>query len=271
VAALRLAFLGPAPTTAAHAQWVATPEAIPTFIDARAEPDRLRSALLRAGPDVVVVLEPDDRAARLLAGFQAATLAVGATMYPRAFDRMLALPGGADGAWRTRPLPIDDRLFAAVRSAQRPPRALYVGRSTEHRERMLIASKHAHDLRHYAYGLTADALVRELATADVGIALHADEAPGFPPQALLHLAAGHLLIAEPLSPPCGLEPGLDHLEIASGAQLVELLRSLRDWPEGLQELRERGRAKAEEHRASRVWPALAHELLQEVAADTLTP
>jgi hypothetical protein len=267
---LRLAFLGPAPTTAAHAQWLATPEATPTFIDARADPDHLRAALLRAEPDVVVVLVPDDRAARLVAGVRAATLAVGATMHPRAFDRVLALPGGAQSAWRTRPLPIDDRLFGDVRLPHDPPRAVYLGRSTEHRERILIASKHAHDLRHYAYGLTGDALARELANADVGVALNGDEDPGFPPQALLHLAAGHLLIAEPLAPSCGLEAGLDHLQIASGAELVDVLHRLREWPEGSQELRERGRSKAEEHRASRVWPALAHELLQEVAADTLT-
>jgi hypothetical protein len=267
---LRLAFLGPAPTTAAHAQWLATTEATPTFLDVRADPDRLRAALLRAEPDVVVVLAPDERAARAVGGVTAATLAVGAPADPAVFDRVLALPGGAQGAWRTRPLPIDDRLFAGVRPPHDPPRALYLGRSTEHRERMLIASKHAHDLRHYAYGLTGDALARELANADVGIALHRDENRGFPPQALLHLAAGHLLIAEPLAPSCGLEAGLDHLEIASGAELVELLHRLRESPEGWQELRERGRAKAEDHRASQVWPALAHELLQEVAADTLT-
>jgi hypothetical protein len=267
---LRLAFLGPAPTTAVHAQWLATPETTPTFIDARADPDHLRSALVRAEPDVVVVLAPDDRAARLVAGLKAATLAVGPTLYPRAFDRVLAVPGGGEGAWRTRPLPVDDRLFAGVRPPHHPPRTLYLGRSTEHRERILIASKHAHDLRHYAYGLTGDDLARELANADVGIALHRDENHGSPPQALLHLAAGHLLIAEPLAPSCGLEAGRDHLEIASGAELVDLLHRLRESPEGWQELRERGRAKAEEHRASRVWPTLAHELLQEVAADTLS-
>jgi hypothetical protein len=166
-----------------------------------------------------------------------------------------------------RPLPVDDRLYADVGAWRRPPRALFLGRSSEHRERMLIASKHEHDLVHYAHGLAGDALRAVLATADIGVALTPDGAPGLSPQALLHLAAGQLLIAEPLEPAAGLTAGVDHVTVVSGAELVTLLRAIRAHPEDYDEVRARGRRKAEEHRASVLWPQLVEAF---GVADTLT-
>jgi hypothetical protein len=221
---MKLAFAGPAATFAAHALHDPVDDIEPRFFDVR--PGTNARALLQAfAPDVVVTFVSE-------------------------ID-------GLDGR-RVQPLPVDDRLYA---EPSRRSGALYVGRSTEHRERMLIPAKHAHDVVHYAHGLVGEALREAMANAGVGIALHAEPGPGFPPQALLHLAAGHLLLAEPLEPAYGLEPGVDFLEVRSGAEIVSVLDELRQAPDRFDAVRDSGRRKAEEHRASRVWPSLTARTL----------
>jgi hypothetical protein len=196
-----------------------------------------------------------------------ATLAVaGPGVEVSGYDRVLRTPGpaGLQGAWRSRPLPVDDRLYGDVGRSRRPPRGLFVGRSTAHREWVLTPAKHDHDLVHYTHGLTGEALVEQLRAADVGIALTAEPGHGFPAQAPMHLAAGHLLLTERLNPSCGLEPGIDFLELDSRDSLVTVLMQLRLHPDAYERVRVRGRLKAEAHRASLVWPRIVADLLDDI-------
>jgi hypothetical protein len=271
-APLRVAFAGPSATFAAHAMHDAVPGVQPRFVDVRAgvDPRALRALLADAAPHVVIALAPELLARGAFAGLRAAVIAVVAPDAPApdpgSVDRILRTPGPGDGPrWRACPLPVDDRLYAPVRSSRRPPRALCVGRSTEHREWVLTPAKHAHDVVHYAHGLVGVAFGDALAAADIGIALHPAPVHGFPPQALLHLAAGQLLLSERLAPACGLEAGIDFLEIDSRDALVTLLTQLRRRPDSYERVRVRGRLKAEQHRASRVWPRIVRDLLQDLS------
>jgi hypothetical protein len=248
-APVRVAFIGSAASSGVHALSKPAGGLDPRFFDVRGE---LRAALADFAPHVVIALAPVP--AETLKGLRAATLAVEPT---DGFDR-------AFGDWRARPLPIDDRFYAEVRSSRRPPRALFLGRSTDYREDILTMSKHTHDVVHYTHGLAGDALVEALASADVGIALPAEEGGRFPSQALLHQAAGHLLLSAPLRPSHGLEPGIDHLEVDTASALDTILIQLRLHPEAYERVRIRGRLKADEHRASRVWPRIVADLLQDV-------
>jgi hypothetical protein len=159
---------------------------------------------------------------------------------------------------------VDDRLYADVRPAAGPPRALCLGRSTGRREWLLVAAKHGHDLVHFAHGLGGDALVAALAAADVGIAVGADDARGFADEALVHLAAGQLLLAERFLPSCGLEAGIDYVPVATRDDLAAALTRLGIRPDAYERVRIRGRLKAEEHRASVVWPRLVGDLLEDI-------
>jgi hypothetical protein len=269
-APLRVTFLGPAATVGAHALHVPAAGLQPRFVDVRAGADAgaMAAALEDSAPHVVVALAPDVVPPEALAGVAAATLAVasaGAAPDAHAFDRVLRTPGPDRAAgWRSRPLPVDDALYAPVRRSRRPPRALFLGRSTEHREWVLAPANHEHDVVHYAHGLTGTALTDVLAATDIGIALHPGSQHGFPSQALLHLAAGQLLLSERLAPACGLEPGIDFLEIESTDGLLTLLYQLRLRPDSYDRVRVRGRLKAEEHRASRVWPRIVGDLLEDI-------
>lgn len=268
---LRVAFLGPVATVAPHAMHRQEGGVLPRFLDVRADTAAytLRAALRDFSPHVVVVLAPDVVPTDALAGIRAATLAVTSAetraLDEHGFDRVLRTPGpGQGGGWRSRPLPIDDDLYAAVRRSARPPRALCVSRSTPHREWILSPANHEHDVLHYAHGLTGSAFADVLASTDIGVALHPGPVHGFPPQALLHLAAGQLLLAERLAPASGLEPGIDFLEIASRDSLVTMLAQLRLRPNAYDRIRVRGRLKAESHRASRVWPRIIGDLLHDI-------
>ena len=68
----------------------------------------------------------------------------------------------------------------------------------------------------------------------------------------LHLAAGHLVLSEPLSPQHGLEPGIDYLEVSHAGAIAFLLGRLKRFPRTWHRVRVRGRLKAEQFRASRV-------------------
>ena len=60
---------------------------------------------------------------------------------------------GSLDVWRSIPLPVGDRYYRPVGPPLRgKPRLLFVGRSTPHRERVLMDVKHHHDLLHLAFG-----------------------------------------------------------------------------------------------------------------------
>jgi hypothetical protein len=74
------------------------------------------------------------------------------------------------------------------------------------------------------------------------------------------------VLSEPLSPLHGLEPGIDFLELRSPGQLLQAIFGVRAFPDVHAAVRRRGRRKAEQFRASRVWPRLLGDLVRDVEA-----
>ncbi len=191
----------------------------------------------------------------------------------RGFDRLVSFEPSLSGAllggvevWRAVPPPVNDALFADVRPLHRVPRAMSVGRSTSHREAMLMPSKHQHDLLQVLHGAEGEILSGLLPEYDVGVYLPREWGGAFGWQAGMHLAAGHLLLAEPLKPAHGLELDIDYLKVESPEALAQVLERLGRFPEMHQRIRVRGRLKAEHFRASRVFARIIHDLLLDVAA-----
>jgi hypothetical protein len=142
---------------------------------------------------------------------------------------------------------------------------LFVGRSSAHRERWLLDVKHRFDCLHIAHDLEIDELSTVLRRRQVTVYLH-EAGDTFDPGVLAHFAAGHLVIADRLSPCHGLEPGLDYLEVAYPEELTHAASVARAFPNAFQRIRFRAREKAELHRASHVWPGLVRELFRDLAA-----
>ncbi len=297
---LRVAFVGQATYFAACVPSVARPGLDTLFVDHRTgdDPRALLAAVCAHRPDAVVVFRPETVPAGLFATLDAVTLGYVTEPLPRPgtppraihpdlhwrlselvladaanFDRLVSFdPLSADGAgtglpvWRSVPLPVDDAFFAPVRPSATPPRVSFVGYSTAHRERLLVEAKHYHDIKHVAHGIHGERLRELFHRTDVGINLHGEAYLTFENRVSLHLAAGHLVISEPLSPAHGLEPGLDHLEIVGPWDLNALIGALRKDPDLFAAVRHRGRRKAEQFRAGRVWPRLLGDLLTDVRA-----
>jgi len=268
------------------------------FIEFRqgSDPAAMRAEVEALRPHVVVVFRPDLVPPGLFAGLRAATLGFLTEPVPRSgsrrshsdlqrrraelarmdagnFDRIvsfdpLIVPTADEfkRVWRSLPLPVTDRLYAPVRPIEGRARLLFVGRSTAHRERLLTRVKHEFDLTHIAFGVAGDDLDVVMATHDVAINLHNEPYPSFENRVCLHLAAGHLVISEPLVPTHGLEPGVDYLEAASAPALLRVGRELYRYPNAYQRIRVRGRRKAEDYRASRVYPRLVEDLWRDLAA-----
>jgi hypothetical protein len=125
---------------------------------------------------------------------------------------------------------------------------------------MLGPSLHAFDVRYIAHGVFGEELRDMAFKLDVAINLHNERYPNFENRVSLHLAAGNLVISEPLSPRHGLEPGADYLEVNTPKELYTALEENRNYPDTFSMMRNRGRQKAEYFRASNVYRALVSDI-----------
>jgi hypothetical protein len=280
---IRVAFVGPR-------TWLdgcAPPERSSRLLSRRFELAGRPSArtieqLERFGADVTVVLDPLSLEPEPIEGLSGVTLGVLCGGAPGASDPLDALsgldrlvsfdpaltrsPAGPAEIWRAIPPPVADGLYAAVRPLHGAPRAMSIGRSTPYRESMLMPAKHHHDLLQLIHGVSGEPLRELLGEYDVGVHVAPDGPRGFGQQAALHLAAGHLLLSTALAPEHGLEREIDYLRFDSPEGLVWTLERLARFPEMYQRIRVRGRLKAEQHRASRLFDRLLWDLLADVAA-----
>lgn len=267
----------------------------PTFLDFRAmaPPEPLIAKLRELDPDVVLVFRPEIVPERLLEPLRAVRIGYLTEPLPRGrdsnhpdllsrmrdleavdphnFDRIVSFdPLIADTAgsvlpvWRSLAIPVADSLFTETRERAHPPRLLFVGRSTEHREELLAPVKQNHPIVHIGHGLFGERLTRFLERADVQLNLHNNPYPTFENRVCTALAAGHLVISEPLSPRHGLEPGVHYLEVETPQQLLALVDELMADPDAFVDVQRAGRALAESFRASRVYPRLMRDALEDL-------
>lgn len=299
----RVAFVGQRTYFEVCSQLAATEVIEPTFVEHRAgaDPDALRRHLDTVDPHVVVVFRPEIVAAGSLRDLPALTLGFLTEPLPRGgasaggpagdphpdlerrlqdlalvdpeqFDRVIAFdPHIVDSTarylpiWRSQPLPVADEIFSHRLEPFDEARALFVGRSTAHREAWLIGPKHLYDVMHIEHGVFGTALAETARQFLVAINVHNEPYPSFENRVALHLAVGNLVISETLSPANGLDPGLDFFEAADPDDLVSFLGLVDDDPTGFEWMRLRGRQKAESFRASRVYARLLVDLLWDVA------
>ena len=268
----------------------------PLFVDFKPDGARgpLEAALEAFAPDVVLVFRPELVPAGLLAQLPGVVVGYLTEPLPRpgrpshpdldarlenlrrldvmSFDRIvcfdpMVVPTVAEvtPVWRSLPIPVSDRFYAEPRPATGPPRLLFTGRSTAHRERFLGHLKRDFDCIHLAHGVTDDRLIEFMREVDVGVNLHNEPYPTFENRVSVYLAAGLLVVTEPLSPRHGLLPGADLVEAADPWGMWDLVRQLRRTPDAFASVRWNGHRKAERFRASRVYPALVRDAIADVA------
>jgi len=293
---LRLAFVGQSTFFATCALDEQSARLRTRFVEFRAGADAaaMLAELEAFAPHVVVVFRPEVLPPGVFADLPAAVLGFLTEPLPRGTTRrahadlrrrrqdLAAMdPGNVDRlvafdphivptaeevmpVWRSLPLPVTDRLYRPVRAPRGRPSILFVGRSTDHRERFLDRPKAELDLVHAAFGIGLADLDALMGAHDIGVNLHNEPYPSFENRVCLHLAAGQLVVSETLSPTHGLEPDIDYLEIAEPYQLLGALRTAVRFPRAYDRVRIRGRRKAEAYRASHVYPRLVADLLHDL-------
>src|SRR3954452_18258780 len=149
-----------------------------------ADPEHLMTELGAFAPHVVLVFRPEIIPAGLFADLRAARLGFLTEPIPRTgrrahpdqerrlwelkqvdaanFDRVVSFDpliaetaSGVLDVWRSLPLPVADRFYMPIREVRGRPKALFVGRSTPHREYFLTPVKHQYDVLHMAFGVAA--------------------------------------------------------------------------------------------------------------------
>ncbi|HEX2084440.1 MAG TPA: hypothetical protein VHF89_02045 [Solirubrobacteraceae bacterium] len=168
--------------------------------------------------------------------------------------------------WRSFPIPVSDTYFAGVRDPAPQPRVLFTGRSTAHREAFLGPVKKDFPTVHLAHGVTDEELMPFLGRSDIGVNLHNEPYPTFENRVPAYLAAGLLVLSEPLSPRHGLQPGRDLLEVREPYDLYALVETAARTPHAFDTVRRQGRRAAERWRASRVYPRFVRDLIADVRA-----
>jgi hypothetical protein len=267
----------------------------PAFVDFRYgdDPDRMLADLRELRPHVAVFFRPEHVPAGALGGVAALRLGFLTEPLPRAGDepahdleRRLSYLEAADPAnfdrivsfdpliaetvrplmpvWRSTTLPVADRFFREPLRRPDPAPPVFVGRSTDHREKFLMPLKHSYDLLHIAHGVEGDELERALDGAFLSVNLHSEPYRSFENRVCVALAAGHLVVTEPLDPTHGLEPFVDYLEVHHPGQLLGVVGHALREPDAYWPVRVAGRMKAERYRASLAWPRLVHDLVRDV-------
>jgi hypothetical protein len=297
-APVRVAFVGQRTYFEACALPFPAGGVVPAFVDFRGgeQTAPMLDALRHFDPHVVVAFRPEMLPPGAMASVRAPVLGFITEPLPRAdrephpnydynlnelrkvdrgnVDRVICFDANSwDAAapivplWRAMPLPVDDRLYRAPRPSRRPPEVVFIGYSTMHREESLLGLKHEFDLRHYAHALMGDELREALADADVGLNVHGERwVRSFENRVLIHLAAGHLVITEPLEPLYGLEPGIDVVEVGDRYELDLRVHQLQQMPDMYDRVRIRGHHKSRQYAASQVWPRVIGDLLADLAA-----
>jgi hypothetical protein len=269
---VRVAFVGRRARCWPHMFEQPTAEIEPAFAEADS------GVLAGLDADVVVALDPDARAAAALRGVAGRSVAIvtGAdataldAFDATCFDRVVALHAelaqeSGDRVWRSLAPPVNDALFAPVAPAAGLS-FVALGRRTPRRARFLDDPEHALDLRVVDPAPVGQALVELFGASAIAVNVRETDEPAFELRVPMHLAAGHLVVTEPLAPLRGLEPGLDVLVARTPRELMAILGALRRMPDLHHRVRLRGRRKAEHFRASAVYARLVGDLQRDVAA-----
>ena len=196
-----------------------------------------------AGADVVIAICADETAFEPLADGPVPAIAwcaAGARPRLGPRDRWVSALS-APGAWRHLPLPVADDHFR-----ERDGGVRWLGEPSERR---------------------AEYLARYPAPdggAPVAVNLRDAEPARLEHRAAAALAAGLVLVSEPLERRRGLEPGLDYVEAEELDDLFAAVEAATRRPQAFERMRLRGRAKAESFRASTLTERAAADLLLEL-------
>jgi len=239
-------------------------EAVRVSVSGDSGADEAASAIAGGGFEAVVAFEPEALPGGLVADWDVPTIGwttLDASSGFRGVDRVIvtgAAPPGS-GVWRSLAFPVADSGFGPARPRGAPPRGLWLCGDTARRREYL-----SHFEPSVEVAVVEGDLSEGLAATDIGVNLHDRPGRALHHEAARSLAAGQLLVSEPLDPARGLEPGIDFIEAPELGDVHLAIEAAGADLGAFQRIRLRGRLKAERFRASAVYPKLVGDLLEDL-------
>lgn len=152
--------------------------------------------------------------------------------------------------WTYMPLPVCDDVYGSPETVAVPDpfTGLFIGRVTKRRERILGPLKHS-----YNWTVVDHGMIPALESFSVALNLHNEEYANFENRVPMHLARGHLVLSEQLTPAYELQDGVNICVFEDSYQLEAYAEQLLAEPWTFHRVAQRGRMAAEAFRASRLW------------------
>jgi hypothetical protein len=160
-------------------------------------------------------------------------------------------------------LPVATKTWRAAAPRDADWDLVFVGRSTEHRERHFGTLKRDLRFLHIAHGIIGKDALPYYHAARIGLNIHAEPELAWEPRMQQLMAAGLLVVSEPISPNDLLRPGEHFLEVRQPYETYETCRAIAANAGSFEPIRRAGYERVQRDLAARqVWPRLIDRCLQ---------
>jgi len=160
------------------------------------------------------------------------------------------------------PFPIATEIIKPVDSIKKWD-IFFSGRSTPHRDKFFGPLKRDFNFLHINHGVVGSDLLDFIHQCKISLNIHAENEISWEPRTQFLIAAGSLLVSEPLSPTCPLRPGIDFIEVNDPWKLYETCREIITNYNAYKQIAESGRERIVEVLSSRKnFPNFFNELLE---------
>lgn len=160
------------------------------------------------------------------------------------------------------PFPIATELIKPDPSAVKKWDMFFSGRSTPHRDVFFGPLKRDFNFLHINHGVVGPDLLEFIQKCRISLNVHAENEISWEPRTQFLMAAGSLLVSEPLSPSCPLRPGIDFIEVSDGWNMYETCRKIIADYDSYKHIAENGRNRiVEVLSSSKNFPAFFQDIL----------
>jgi len=97
----------------------------------------------------------------------------------------------------------------------------FIGRSTNHREKLFSKLKHELNFLHIAHGIWGSELVDFINRSTICLNIHAEDEISWEPRLQMLLACRAFVISEPITPNPYFQPGIDYIEVTNKEDLYK--------------------------------------------------
>ncbi len=117
-------------------------------------------------------------------------------------------------------LPVSTEIYQPL-NLEKKWDIFFIGRSTPYREKYFTSLKHKFNFLHIAHGIWGPELVKYYNQAKICLNVHAENEISWEPRMQQMLAAGALVVSEPISPNKYLKPARDYAEAGTPQEMYQ--------------------------------------------------